>query len=176
MKNIYERREEAIGRKGQGREEREKEKENDGEERGKSACPQGYEAITKLQKLTIKPDRHTGATIKLAGRPADRRIFLAFTTNHVATWRTENVERYTRSLPSRECNPRGWILPAQRKENCTAILQRHSKCRCKTSTLLPSSSPLPPPPSSPASFSSPYPHFFLHHSSYLPGNPFALRV
>lgn len=58
------------------------------EVRGKSARPQGHEAITKLQKLTIKPDRHTGATIKLAGRPADRRIFLAFTTNHVAMRRT----------------------------------------------------------------------------------------
>jgi len=53
-----------------------------GEREGKSARPQGHEAITKLQKLTIKPGRHTGATIKLAGRPANRRIFLAFTTNH----------------------------------------------------------------------------------------------
>lgn len=79
--------------------------------RGKSARPQGREAITKLQKLTIKPDRHTGATIKLV--PADRRIFLAFTTNHVATRRTSSGIRV--SLPSREYGPRGWILPAERK-------------------------------------------------------------
>lgn len=139
-----------------------------GEAGGKSARPQGYEAITKLQKLTIKPDRHTGATIKLAGRPADRRIFLAFTTNHVATRRTSSGIRV--SLPSREYGPRGWILLVER--NCTAILHRHSKCRCKTSALLPSlppSVPRPPPRSRlPVRISS-------HHSSCLPGNPFALR-
>lgn len=75
---VRERGEGKGGGGGEGREGRE----------GKSARPQGHEAITKLQKLTIKPGRHTGATIKLAGRPANRRIFLAFTTNHVATLRT----------------------------------------------------------------------------------------
>lgn len=79
-----------------------------GEARGKSARPQGYEAITKLQKLTIKPDRHTGATIKLAGRPADRRIFLAFTTNHVATRRTyTRFPPLARVRPARVDSPRG---------------------------------------------------------------------
>lgn len=100
--------------------------------------PQGFEAITKLQKLSIKPDRHTGATIKLAGRPANRRIFLAFTSNHVAT------RGCSRCIYSRV------RVSPTRGKNCTAILQRHSKCRCKTSTpvRLPRA-PLPP-----------YPHFF----------------
>ncbi|KAL2724276.1 hypothetical protein V1478_008789 [Vespula squamosa] len=55
---------------------------------GRRTMPMGHKAITKLQKLTIKPGWHTDAAIKPAGLPANRRIFLAFTTNHVAT---ENV-------------------------------------------------------------------------------------
>lgn len=152
-------RKERGDRRGEGRRE-------DAGGRGKSARPQGREAITKLQKLTIKPDRHTGATIKLVRRPADRRIFLVFTTNHVAARRTSSSIRV--SLPSRECMGRaGGFSP--RKENCTAILHRHSKCRCKTSALLPSSLPhLPPRSRLPIRISS-------HHSSCFPGNPFAVR-
>ncbi|KAL2732716.1 hypothetical protein V1477_014957 [Vespula maculifrons] len=57
---------------------------------GRRTMPMGHKAITKLQKLTIKPGWHTDAAIKPAGLPANRRIFLAFTTNHVAT---ENVRK-----------------------------------------------------------------------------------
>lgn len=108
--NSYERNSEY--RRGETRE-RPRGKRGGGEGRGKSARLWGREAITKLQKLTIKPDRHTGSTIKLAGRPADRRIFLAFTTNHVATRRTSS-DIYAFPSP-RAYGPRGWILPAERK-------------------------------------------------------------
>lgn len=42
--------------------EMEEEEREEEEAKGKAPVrPQGHEAITKLQKLTIKPDRHTGA-------------------------------------------------------------------------------------------------------------------
>lgn len=121
-----------VRREAERRDEREERGGEGRGERGKSACPQGHEAITKLQKLTIKPDRHTGATIKLAGRPADRRIFLAFTTNHTATRRTSSGI-YAFLSPRASTARAGGFFP--RKENCTAILHRRSKCRCKTSAL-----------------------------------------
>jgi len=98
-REVYERnrrkRKERERKRGEGREERRREKRS-------SAGPRGN---YKIAKINHKPDWHTGATIKLVGRPADRRIFLAFTTNHVATRRTSSGIRA--SLPSREYNPRG---------------------------------------------------------------------
>lgn len=130
----------------------------EGEGREKRSFAQGCEAITKLQKLTIKPDRHTGATIKL--KPDGRPIGAYFWRLRPITWpcrRTPCIYFRVRVSPAR-----GWILP--RKENCTAILQRHSKCRCKTSA--PARHSAPPPV-------SPYPHFFSPF--LLPGNSFAPR-
>lgn len=86
----------------------------------------------KIAKINHKTRlAHTGVTIKLARRLANRRIFLAFTTNHVAALRKRRMLLFT--LPSRatEC-----IL--SREENCPTILQRYSKRRCKMSNSLPS--------------------------------------
>lgn len=79
------------------------------------------------------------ATIKLAGRPANRRIFLAFTTNHVAA---ENAVDAL-SLPFRELFTAQIFLERERKLH-GRFLQRRSKQRCKTDNPLRQPSPFGP--------------------------------
>lgn len=79
------------------------------------------------------------ATIKLAGRPANRRIFLAFTTNHVAS---ENAVDAL-SLPFRELFTAQIFLERERKLH-GRFLQRRSKQRCKTDNPLRQPSPFGP--------------------------------
>lgn len=79
------------------------------------------------------------ATIKLAGRPANRRIFLAFTTNHVAA---ENAVDAL-SLPFRELFTAQIFLERERKLH-GRFLQRRSKQRCKTDNSLRQPSPFGP--------------------------------
>lgn len=86
-----------------------------------------------MQKLTHKT------------RPAYRRYHKASRTGgqsaHIFGVYEQSHDHAENAVYASPCaSPsRGWILP--RKENCTAILQRHSKCRCKTSA---------PPPRRPA--------------------------
>lgn len=102
--------------------------------------PRGNYKIAKINHKTRPAYRHYHKASRTTGRSAH--IFGVYDQSR---GHAENVERYIRvSLPSRASTARaGGFSP--RKENCTAILHRHSKCRCKTSALLPSSFPLFPP-------------------------------
>lgn len=131
--------------------------------------PRGNYKIAKINHKTRPAYRHYHKASRTTGRSAH--IFGVYDQSR---GHAENVERYIRvSLPSRASTARaGGFSP--RKENCTAILHRHSKCRCKTSALLPS-----PPSLSSLLHLSPRSHLPIcissHHSSCFPGNPFALR-
>lgn len=125
------------------------------EGRGRKALAQSREAITKLQKLTIKPDRHTGATIKLAGTAGQSAHI--FGVYDQSCGRARRERRVFRAQFPSGC-ARGWILP--RKENCTAILRRAIRNAAvkRLASSLPfafssfPSLPLPPPPPFPPSF------------------------
>lgn len=82
------------------------------------------------------------ATIKLAGRPANRRIFLAFTTNHVAT---ENA-RYLSALflsqqPQLPLFTARIFLARERKLHGDFAMLRRSKRR-KTTAPVPTIPPV----------------------------------
>ena len=76
------------------------------------------------------------ATIKLAGRPANRRIFLAFTTNHVAAENAVDALSPLRKLFTAQI-----LLERERKLH-GRFLQRRSKQRCKTDNPLRNHPPL----------------------------------
>jgi len=121
-------------------------------EKRSPAGPRGNYKIAKINHKTRPAYRRYHKASRTAGQSAH--IFGVYDQS-----RAEKRRTLRRAFPSRG---RGRILP--RKENCTAILQRHSKCRCKTS-LPARPALLPVPRRSPRLASPPLPGQILSPSA-----------